>query len=146
MKYTKNHEKPSPSASVKYLAELFELNDTSRIRKYYNEELKNCDYYNKNGLNENTIQTDLEVIRGIFLEKQLKKHFRNPFDKNVDLSEYKSDTLKGITKEYLQQQDKYYKESDKLHKDWANSSKKDSEKKRDKYVKHYESHQKKRIL
>lgn len=143
MKYTKNHEKPSPSASVKYLAELFELNDTSRIRKYYNEELKNCDYYNKNGLNEHTIQKDLEVIRGIFLEKQLKKHFRNPFDKNVDLSEYKSDTLKGITKEYLQQQDKYYKESDKLYKDWANSSKKDSEKKRDKYTQHYESHQKK---
>ena len=143
MKYTKNHEKPSPSASVKYLAELFELNDTSRIRKYYNEELKNCDYYNKNGLNEHTIQKDLEVIRGIFLEKQLKKHFRNPFDKNVDLSEYKSDTLKGITKEYLQQQEKHYKESDKLYNDWQNSSKKDNEKKRNKYVEHYESHQKK---
>lgn len=141
MKYTKNHEKPNPSASVKYLAELFELNDTSRIRKYYDEELKNCDYYN--GVNENTIQTDLELIRSIFLEKQLKKHYRNPFDKKVDLSDYKSDTLKGITKEYLQQKEKYSKESDKLYKDWQKSSKKDSEKKRGKYIKHYESHREK---
>lgn len=141
MKYTKNHEKPNPSASVKYLAELFELNDTSRIRKYYDEELKNCDYYK--GLNEHTIQTDLELIRSIFLEKQLKKHYRNPFDKNVDLSDYKSDTLKGITKEYLQQKDKYSKESDKLYKDWQKSSKKDSEKKREKYIKHYETHHEK---
>lgn len=141
MKYTKNHEKPNPSASVKYLAELFELNDTSRIRKYYDEELKNCDYYKE--LNENTIQTDLELIRSIFLEKQLKKHYRNPFDKKVDLSDYQSDTLKGITKEYLQQKDKYSKESDKLYKDWQNSSKKDSEKKRDKYIKHYESNREK---
>lgn len=141
MKYTKNHKKPNPSASIKYLADIFELNDTSRIVKYYDEELKNCNHYKTS--NESTIQADLNIIRSIFLEKQLKKHFRNPFDKNVDLSEYKSDTLKGITKEYLQQQEKHYKESDKLYKDWQNSSEKDKEKKKDKYVEHYKSYQKK---
>lgn len=142
MKYTKNHEKPNPSASIKYLADIFELNDTSRIKKYYDKELENCNEY-KSQVTEFAIQSDLEIIRGIFLEKQLKKHLRNPFDKSVDLSDYKSDTLKGITKEYLQQREKFQKESNKLYKDWTNSSEKNKEKKRYKYIKHYESNQKK---
>ena len=42
----------------------------------------------------------------------------------------------------MQKQEKHYKESDKLYKDWQKSSKKDSEKKREEYIKHYESHNK----
>lgn len=107
MKYTRAHKKPSAKASAQYLADMFDLYDTARIESIYDAEIKNCKAYVPFAADK---VLDLDAIRGIFLEKQLKKHGRDRLTAETIIDDYKSDDIVGITQEYLAQKDKLRKD------------------------------------
>ena len=108
MKYTRKHKNPSAKASAQYLADMFDLYDTARIESIYDVKIKDCKEYVPSDYDKNS---DLGAIRGIFLEKQLKKHGRDRLTTETIIDDYKSDDIAGITQEYLAQKDKLRKDS-----------------------------------
>ena len=107
MKYTRKHKSPSAKASAQYLADMFDLYDTARIEPIYDVAIKDCKEYVPSEYDKNG---DLDTIRGIFLEKQLKKHGRDRLTTETIIDDYKSDDIAGITQEYLVQKDKLIKD------------------------------------
>lgn len=108
MKYTRAYKKPSAKASAQYLADMFDLYDTARIEPIYDVAIKDCKEYVPSEYDRNS---DLDAIRGIFLEKQLKKHGRDRLTAETIIDDYKSDDIAGITQEYLAQKDKLRKDA-----------------------------------
>lgn len=97
MKYTKQHTRPKPKHCVQYLSDMFELHDLSRVAKIYNEEIKKAGY----SAPHDTHNKNMETIRAIFLEKQLAKHDRGQFSKTVVASGYAGETIRDITRDFL---------------------------------------------
>ena len=116
MKYTRAHKNPSAKASAQYLADMFDLYDTARIESIYNIEIKDCKEY---APMEHEKALDLGAIRGIFLEKQLKKHGRDRLTAETIIDDYKSDDIVGITQEYLARKDKLRKDTRETYQKYA---------------------------
>ena len=112
MKYTKQHKKPKPAHSVQYLADMFELKDLSRVTKIYDDELKKVNYTTGDGQHDE----NKELIRAVFLEKQLKKHSRDRYSKTACDSDYTGDTIREITRDFLKQKAKAQKTLEDLRK------------------------------
>ena len=119
MKYTRTHRNPSAKASAQYLADMFDLYDTARIESIYNIEIIDCKNYTPM---EHEKIRDLDAIRGIFLEKQLKKHGRDRLTAETIIDDYKSDDIAGIVQEYLAQKDKLVKDMRETYKKYSDAN------------------------
>lgn len=106
MGYTKNHKKPSASSSIKYLADIFDIKDNTKIEQILEKEFNIRDMYEKRDV--------AETVRTIFLEKQLEKHNRARLCPEVDLTPYTDNTIRGIIKSYFQERDRVQKNRNNL--------------------------------
>lgn len=96
MQYTKSHNKPAPTASVKYLAKMFDLETVDRIVPIANRVRKELNVAS----HESIWDEDHELIRAIFLEKQLLLHGRKRIKDDFDLDDYSDNTLASIARDY----------------------------------------------
>ena len=98
MGYTKNHKNPSTNSSVKYLADLFDIKDNTKIEQILEKEFNIKDNYEK--------EMVAETVKSVFLEKQLEKHNRARLCPEVNLTPYTDSTIRGIIKTYFQERDR----------------------------------------
>lgn len=101
MGYTRNHKNPSPQNSVRYLADLFDIKENTKIEKILESEFNIKDVYEK--------RDTAETVKSVFLEKQLEKHNRKRLCPDLDLTPYTDNTIRGIIKNYFQERDRVQK-------------------------------------
>lgn len=101
MGYTKNHKKPSPQNCVRYLADLFDIKDNTKIEQILEKEFNIKDVYERG--------ITAETVKAVFLEKQLEKHNRARLCPEVNLTPYTDNTIRGIIKSYYQELDRIRK-------------------------------------
>ena len=99
LNYTRNYNSPRAKDSAKYLADIFEMNDTQRVEKIFAEELKRSRPIRQ--YTDYDIQRAHRAIRGIFIEKQLLKHGRERLTSSAVIDKYNSSSIRGIAKEYI---------------------------------------------
>ena len=92
--YSKNRAHPTAEDSAKYLAEIFDVKDTTKIKKILREYGYNDEF--------GSIEYSAGYVRTIFLEKQLIKHGRKRLAPKVDLSLFEGTTLRSIAKSFVE--------------------------------------------
>jgi hypothetical protein len=116
LNYGRSAKNPKPKTAVKYLAKMFDLETTDRVLKVLQSLPDIQDILKKMG--DMGVSTMAEMVRAIFLERQLIEHGRDRLTANYDLSDYQSNTLADIARTFCikreqeqQQMDKAYQES-----------------------------------
>ena len=96
LNYGRTARNPKPKTAVKYLAKMFDLETTDRVLKVLQSMPDIHEILDKMG---NVCVSDIaEMVRAIFLERQLIEHGRDRLTANYDLSDYQSNTLADIAR------------------------------------------------
>lgn len=98
LNYGRTARNPKPKTAVKYLAKMFDLETTDRVKKVLESLPEIQEIQDK--LGRGCVADMAEMIRAIFLERQLIEHGRDRLTANYDLSDYQSNTLADIARTF----------------------------------------------